>query len=401
MALTFLTTGLDVSCERYEITATTDNPSNVAAVEMQIFVEGFGSAPVNVLEHVKNIGSSNQFTFEVNDVLRNFFERQLVALSATNTHYSIKNVLATLEFREVINNVVQTPFVRQFLNLKNFALDVFESDKFVTQNGIDSYDCGDAGSATSKFLTSSPNKILVNDFRRMFLSVLKSSYTGGTTPKQRYVIRTYGSNGLLFNTSYVNVDVTSRTQLGGSTAKYDISTLMLNMSSINNAKFITVRIEDILTPFTPRSEFKRFDNSNFDCSRIQGVVVHWINEFGVQESYTFSGDFMRTLRTDREYLKKTRPVNPQSTDVGSLSYSSSFNYEYTLYTARIDQATAQWLSKMLINGRCAIENFTETDALRYFPIEVLTTDVEDFGEFNPTTLLSIKFRMSNERRGLV
>ena len=401
MALTFTTAGLDVSCEKYEITAITNNPSNVKGVQLAVFVEGLGSVALATLEHVKDIGSGTNFTFEINDILRSYFERNFITLSTTTNQITIENTLATLEFREVINNVVQVTPYRQFTNLKHFALDVFESDEFITQNGIDNYDLGDAGSTTSKFLTSSPSSILVADFRRLFLSVLKVSYDGLDATKQHYRIKSYDETNTLIDTQNVNCSVPNRTYLNGATGRYDISTLMKTMLSNFDVYKITVQITDNYGVLTPRSELKTFINGNYKCGRIQGVVLHWINEFGVQESYTFSGDFTRKIRTKNEVFKKSRPVEPLSTNVGELSYASSFNYEYELSSARIDQLTAQWLCKMLINSRVAIEKFDEGTPLRYFPITVLTADFQDAGEFDPTTLVDIKFRLSNERRGLV
>lgn len=399
MALTLTTAGIDVSCEKYEITATTDNPSNVDAVQMQVYVEDFGSAAVNVLEHVLNIGSTTAFTFEVNSVLRHFFERTLLPLSNTPTQNSVKNVLATLEFREVINNVVQATPYRSYVNLKSFALDAFESDIFVTQSGINTYDCGDAGSVNSKFLTSSPSTVLVYDFRRIMLSVLKASYTG-TTPKQRYVINIYKPAGTLVSTQVIPITVTSRTYLNGSTGKYDISTLVYPMLNTDQAAKITVQVQDV-TGGTPRSEIKTFVNANYGVSRIRGVVVHWINEFGVQECYTFAGEFNRTVKSDRQYITRSRPVNPTSADIGQLAYATAFNYDYTLFTDRIPQDTAIWLTKMMRSSRIAIESFDPSGANRYYPISIVTSDILDESEYTPTTLLSIRFTLSNERRGLL
>lgn len=402
MALTLTTAGIDVSCEKYEITATTDNPSNVDAVQMQVYVEGFGSAAANVLEHVLNIGSTTAFTFEVNSVLRHFFERTLLPLSNTPTQNSVKNVLATLEFREVINNVVQATPYRSFVNLKSFALDAFESDIFVTQSGINTYDCGDAGSVNSKFLTSSPNTVLVYDFRSILLSVLKSSYSG-TTPKQKYVVTL--TNPVGAETAFdIPINVTSRTYLSGATGKYDISTLMypLKSSAGFNAVKATVQVKDV-SGGAPRSEIKTFINANYGVSRIRGVVVHWINEFGVQECYTFAGEFNRTVKSDRQYITRSRPVNPTSADIGQLAYATAFNYDYTLFTTRISQDTAIWLAKMMRSSRIAIESFDtyQNQEQRYYPISIITSDILDESEYTPTTLLSIRFTLSNERRGLL
>jgi hypothetical protein len=401
MALTFTTAGIDVSCEKYEITAITDNPSNVLGVQLTVFIEGLGSTALATLEHVKDIGSGTNFTFEINDILRNYFDRNFVTLSTFINQITLENILATLEFREVINNVVQATPYRQFTNLKSFALDAFESDEFITQSGIDTYDLGDAGSTSSKFLTSSPSTILVSDFRRLFLSVLKVSYDGLNVSKQSYVVYSYDDTNTLVNTEIIVCSVPSRTYLNGATGRYDISMLMKTMLSNFDIYKITVQVIDNYGALTPRSEMKTFINSNYKCGRVRGVVLHWINEFGVQESYTFSGDFTRTLKTSKGFIKNSRPVEPTSVQVGELSYATSFNYEYDLYSARVDQATAQWLCKMLINGRVAIEKFDEGNPLRYFPITVLTAEVQDAGEFTPTTLVAIKFRLSNERRGLV
>jgi hypothetical protein len=716
MALTFIKTGLDVSCEKLQITATTTQPLTVDAVRMEVFVEGFnGNLGVNTLEHVKNIGSSDSFSFEVNDILKNFFEFNFYQFGVE--FLTQKNVLATLKFNEVIAGVVQAASYYQYVNLKNFALDVFESDVFLTENGIDVYDCGDAGSINSKFLTSAPNNLKVNDFRNINLAVLKGSigavesvskaylsnitgvfqyfslidglngnlyampsgatqilklniatnavtligtttggyyssnlyngkiysipltgsndvlifdiasqiigyitnvttgdtnraascitsagviysppyvapqstilkidtntniatefgsltqkysaifyasnncsYAFGTTPnddilkidhnnldatsfihnqgdsafngsispcvevggflyafsdkhltngtyvifkidlsddsvteipfssalnafnsaalanngliyilrekqtqitvfnpatsglstfetllannsyaelvnasngslyalptntalnpqaiikisfaytysaKQQWDLKVYDTANTLVDTINEDLEATERSYILGSSGIYDIHCLNYKVDSTNDANKVTVQIVDKVGG-AARSELRTFYNANFDKSKIQGVTVSWMNEFGVQDSYTFAGEFNRQVKSDKDILKRVLPVNPTSTNVGQLAYNTMFNYEYELSTDRITQDTAIWLTKMLRSNKVAIHKFDESSSTpRYFPIILSTAEITDSSEFEKVTVLTIKFTLANERKGLI
>jgi hypothetical protein len=398
MSLTITNTGIDVSTEDRYYIATTNTPNAVKAVIMEVYVQGFGSAALHQIEHDVDAGTTDTYTFEINSILRNYFSYSFMPFSSSSR--TQLNVLATLLFYEVdLAGVIQPPTSGHVINLKQMAFDTWESDLFnnVTGFGLDQFNVGDTGSTARKFLTSAPNNLLVYDYRSIFLSVLEASFTG-SNPKQQVQFKAYNESNALVSTINVQINPTSRAPIGGSSGKYDIFNVRQVMTSLGNFARVTAQVVDI-SGGTVRSELRTFINANFGKSRIRGVVVHWQNEFGVQDSYAFTGEFNRIVKSDYKTYEKV--------SVGDTPYGLDFNYVYELSTEHIDQDTIIWLTKMLRSAKVAIEKldpYASPSAVEtvptYYPIILETDEISDFSEWNPRNIFSIKFRFAKKRRGI-
>jgi hypothetical protein len=345
MALTISQTGSEISTEKLLVTAVSDNPL-VTSVVMNIFINGNGVAADHQLEHLPDFGTTSDFSFEINSIVKDYFASEFLPLSGVN-QTTIENAIVGFRFLEVISSVVQPAIFTFDTLVYNMTQDTFEIEEF----DLSDYDCGDAGSTSSKLLTSSPAILPTGDNTSVHVSCLTTSYTGGVTPKQEWFVQTFLNGGLVatFNEA-VNVPDRSIPVLV-SAGKYDISNYRIDF---HGGVFDEVRIyiRDIASPFTIRSETKTYV-LNDACEK--SITLSWLNEFGTQDSFTFLGNITRTGKYTDSTFKKVRPVNPLSTDVGDLVYKSSYNYEYDLFSDRMPETSVQWLSKILINKRAAIQ----------------------------------------------
>jgi hypothetical protein len=367
MAIIITTTGSEISTEKFVATATSDDPA-VTSVILRVHIDGVQTD--HTLENLPDFGTTDTFSFEINSIIKDYFDFQFLALTGAN-QTTTQNVLVGIEFLEVIGTAVGGASFRDFVVTKNMTQDTFEIEYFDLAN----YDCGDAGSATSKLLTSAPNPLPVGDLTSVFTSCLTTSYDGGLLPKQEWVIETY-LNGVLVVATTEAVTVPTRGISGYITdGKYDVSNYRFDFDSSTGIDEVRIYIRDIASPFTTRSETRSY-KLNDACER--AITLSWYNELGAQDTFTFLGNINRVGKYTDSSFKKVRPVNPLSTNVGDLVYKSSYNYQYDIFSDRMPQKDVEWLSKILINKRAAIQSISSTSKLSFSGDNYLGSMPEDF-----------------------
>ena len=355
MALAISQTGKEISTEKLLITAVTDAPdppNQVTSVIMEVYINNDTLA--HTLEHLPDFGTDDTFSFEINSIIKDYFASEFLPLTGAS-QTAIENAIVGLKFYQVSPISGKDTFSYDtFVIVKNMTQDTFEIEEF----DLADYDCGDSGSLTSKLLTTAPNPLLVGDKTSFHVSCLTTSYTG-TTPKQEWVIERY-LNGVVGLVTTEAVDVPVRGITGQvADGKYDISNYRFDFDSSGGYDEVRIYIRDIASPFTVRSETRAYKLRS-DCERT--MTLSWLNEFGVQDSFTFAGNINRVGKYKDETFKRVRPVNPVSTDVGDLVYSSNYNYQYDIFSDRMPENTVQWVSKILINKRAAIQTEKEIPA---------------------------------------
>jgi len=348
MALTFTQLGSEISTEKLVIQVLQDDPATYSEVEMQIRINE--TSNFFRLQHLPVLGTNDTFNFEINSIVKDYFSGEFLPLSGAN-QTAINNAIVDLRFRQITSAGGVNPFeyIYSPVIIKNITQDTFEIENF----NIADYDCGDSGSSLSKLLTSSPSPLPIGDLTSVHVSCLTTSYTGGVTPKQEWEIQTL-LNGVLVATTNEAVVVPDRLiPAFVASGKYDISSYRFDFDSSTGIDEVRILVRDIASPFTTRSETKVYKLRN-DCEKT--ITLSWLNELGAQDSYTFAGNINRVGKYKDSTFKRVRPVAPVSTDVGDLVYKSSYNYEYDLFSDRIPEKHVEWLSKMLINKRAAIQS---------------------------------------------
>ena len=205
---------------------------------------------------------------------------------------------------------------------------------------------------------------------------------------QHWVIESYNNIGSLIGT--VNKPLTEQLPFAGSSGLDTRDNSAIRIQSNTGVSYKLVYVADI-TGGTVRSETRRFDNNN-SCG---GVRLHWLNEFGQQDSFTFDGKVTKSLLTTFESFKRIRPVDPASTDVGDLVYKSEYGQEWAMFTRVVPPNAIEWLSKSLVNNRASIEING-----KYYPIIIKDKKKVTSDSFNPVFQFAISFMFANKRKGI-
>ena len=198
MALTLTKIGTEIATEKLVVQAVTDNPGNVTTVICEVLINS--TVVQATLEHLPVIGSTTDFDFEINSIVKDYFSNEFLALTGPNQTTTLV-AMVSVRLHEVLSGVVDPTTYREEAFVKNITQDVFEIEDFDLTN----YDCGDAGNTASKLLTSAPSPLPIGDLTSVHVSCLTTSYTG-TTPKQEWTIETY-LNGVFVTQTTVAVDV--------------------------------------------------------------------------------------------------------------------------------------------------------------------------------------------------
>jgi len=82
MALTLSKIGTEIATEKLVIQAVTDNPVNVTTVICEVLINSV--AVQATLEHLPVIGSTTDFEFEINSIVKDYFDNEFLALTGPN-----------------------------------------------------------------------------------------------------------------------------------------------------------------------------------------------------------------------------------------------------------------------------------------------------------------------------
>ena len=91
MALTITQIGKQISTEKLTFQAVSDDPLTTS-VRMAIIFDPLGVEEAHVLEHLPDFGTTDTFTFEVNSIMKDYFDFQFQPLEGVNTSV-IENVI--------------------------------------------------------------------------------------------------------------------------------------------------------------------------------------------------------------------------------------------------------------------------------------------------------------------
>lgn len=378
MAISTTITGKGITTEKYVVQATSTN-LNITSMLCELIIDGFSTFAE--VEQDPNINNSLQFDFELADMLKDLYEFQFRDLTAA-TSFSTQIVYVRVRLEEIEGTVLTGVFNDSFYRLKNITQGVFEIEEF----DLLDYHVGTTGDSTKKFLTSSPLIKNLAEGDSEFLTASSWDFNA-----QQWVVESYDINNVLIGT--VNEPLTDQNSVPGFPGfglfSYSDNNA-IRLTSDSGTAYKLVYVADIAGGAV-RSETRRFDNSN-SCG---GVRLHWLNEFGEQDSFTFDGKITKSLLTSFDSFKRIRPVDPSSTDVGDLVYKSEYGQEWAIFTRVVPPSFIEWLSKSMVNNRAAIEVNG-----KYFPVIIKDKKKVTSDNLSPVFQFALSFMFANKRKGV-
>jgi len=274
------------------------------------------------------------------------------------------------------------------INAYNWTIDHFNYNSF----NISDYQLT---STNRKFLNNAP---LIKDIElgvSEYLGLLNGYNASGVTFDFKLEVLTYDASGALLNTDYIDVtDWNTNHSLNNPLKTYltigvGTSNLINEGISLTNVSYYTVQLKEATNI---ASELRRFNISHV-CEG--DVRIHWSNNFGKQDSYTFKGNKIETLNHKaKTYLKaigNTYSSEKRGTTVMQNISSTSFE----IFTDSIGRNDYEFLASMLTNKNAFIE-----DNGSYYPIIIEDGSKLIRNEKNVPIQFKLVYSFANDTKGL-
>jgi hypothetical protein len=295
-----------------------------------------------ILEQNPEIGTSDAFRFEVASILRAYVKHTLPSL-VTGGVFQIQHIYTLATFSELDENgAVLTNLLRPLslnpLNLKR------------EQNLIDFF-VGDTGNPTKKLLSNAPNLQKIKRGDVFYVCTNRASYTiapdniSDNLPKQQFVIQELDSDDNVTTTSTTNINPTNLILSAQATRKLNPFGLGIEMPTNPDVKGVLVFVRDIYTPFTVRSEIRRY-NPIVECAP-DSVKLVWINQYGVPEVTYFTANYSTRVTVDNRTSIAPEPVNATFLQGGLNRFKSEETREWTLLHAKTSPQQVKYLAEIL------------------------------------------------------
>ena len=243
-------------------------------------------------------------------------------------------------------------------------------------NGSYSLSNWQMSSGAEKYLTDAPLIKNIELGQNEFLGVLSN-----TSPAYFRVI-VYDANDVALSDDTIS--------LGAGTVDYhDIAIGTANLVaagiSLTGAAYYTIRNYHT-NNFNAVSEQRRF---NIVPSCATDVRVHWCNEYGKQDSYTFKGNKTKTVNTEQRLYRR---ASYNLDELGDQVYGNEKTDILRAYSKTESPDTIEWLSGMLLNKKVCIEQ----NGI-YLPIIITDSEVIVSDDDNPTVQFSIEYVVSSKQ----
>lgn len=227
-----------------------------------------------------------------------------------------------------------------------------------------------------QYLTDAPLIKSIELGQNEFLGVLSN-----TSPAYFRVI-VYDANDVALSDNTLN--------FGAGTVDYhDIAIGTANLVaagiSLTGAAYYTVRNYHT-NNFNATSEERRF---NIVASCATDTRIHWCNEYGKQDSYTFKGNKTKSVNTEQRLYRK---ASYNLDEIGDQVYGNEKTDVLTAYSKTESPETIEWLSGMLLNKKVCIEQ----NGI-YLPIIITDSDVIVSNDDNPTVQFAIEYVISSKQ----
>lgn len=334
-------------------------------------------------ENEPEIGTDDTFRFEINTVLASLFsvgfpEIQDFASASNNTHNTIPlHLLSATELDE--NGDALASDTSPVLNFTPVNL-------FRNQN-VTVFNPNDTGSIQRRFYTNSPNfrPVKRGDFVWVFAGL--ADYTGQNhDSNQEWVIQTLDTDNNVVATTTIDYE-NAYFSAGG--LDYGATGIPVQMPTSLTVVGFNVFVRDKASPFTQRSEFKRY-NVYEGCNDIK---LWFLNQYNAPELVYMKGNVQRQILNSPSRAVSPEPVNADFNQGGIKPFSNTFRYEFTLNTGRVKPVEIKYLAEILYSQRVAIEYEG-----RLFEVVLQDTDLRDFDAKDSVDNITFNFIENRNNR---
>jgi hypothetical protein len=349
-----------------------------------------------------NLGTTNQFTFDISDVLSVNIDFILKTLGSSAVINDTDNLQFRIKAYEVTENpttkLLETNYDPADANNTNFN---YQSSTFAAFNwseshfSLNSFSVSDYSMVSDDklFLTQGTNPKTIELNQNEFLGMAYAVSTGGVKNYKIQVL-TYNSANALLNTDLINVTQWNQVNINSLTDPYldapvGTQNLINAGISLTNVAYYTIRL---INDDGNKSELRRY-NIVDGCST--DLRVHFVNKFGKQDSITLKGNQIEGYTNKSTRYQKALSSTYSSSDYGSAIVRNTKVKNFTAYSKSIGRDTLAFAQSMLTNNMAWIEVDSS-----YFSIIIDDGSGVKVNEHNMPIQFILNFSLANNERGL-
>lgn len=349
-----------------------------------------------------NLGTTNEFTFDISDVLSVNIDFVLKTLGSSAIINDADNLQFKIKAYEVTENpttkLLETNYDPADANNTNFN---YQSSTFAAFNwseshfSINSFNLSDYSMVSDDkiFLTEGTNPKTIELNQNEFLGMAYAVSSGGIK-NYKIEVLTYNSVNALLNTDLIDVTQWNQFNINSLTNPYldapvGTQNLINAGISLTNVAYYTIRL---INDDGDRSELRRY-NIIEGCPT--DLRVHFVNKFGKQDSITLKGNQIEGYTNKSTRYQKALSSTYSSSDYGSAIVRNTKIKNFTAYSKTIGRDTLAFAQSMLTNNMAWIEVDSS-----YFSIIIDDGSGVKVNEHNMPIQFILNFSLANNERGL-
>ena len=349
-----------------------------------------------------NLTTTNEFTFDVSDILSANLSFILKTLGASAVINDTDNLQFRIKAYEVTENpttkLLETNYDPADANNTNFN---YQSSTFAAFNWSEShfslniFNLSDYSMVSDDklFLTEGTNPKTIELNQNEFLGMAYAVSSGGVK-NYKIEVLTYNSVNALLNTDLIDVTQWNQVNINSLTDPYldapvGTQNLINAGISLTNVAYYTIRL---INDDGDRSELRRY-NIIEGCPT--DLRVHFVNKFGKQDSITLKGNQIEGYTNKSIRYQKALGSTYSSSDYGSAIVRNTKVKNFTAYSKTIGRDTLAFAQSMLTNNMAWIEVGSS-----YFSIIIDDGSGVKVNEHNMPIQFILNFSLANNERGL-
>jgi hypothetical protein len=349
-----------------------------------------------------NLTTTNEFTFDVSDILSANLSFILKTLGASAVINDTDNLQFKIKAYEVTENpttkLLETNYDPADASNTNFN---YQSSTFAAFNwseshfSLNSFNLSDYSMVSDDkiFLTEGTNPKTIELNQNEFLGMAYAVSSGGVK-NYKIEVLTYNSVNALLNTDLIDVTQWNQFNINSLTNPYldapvGTQNLINAGISLTNVAYYTIRL---INDDGDKSELRRY-NIIEGCPT--DLRVHFVNKFGKQDSITLKGNQIEGYTNKSTRYQKALSSTYSSSDYGNAIVRNTKVKNFTAYSKTIGRDTLAFAQSMLTNNMAWIEVGSS-----YFSIIIDDGSGVKVNEHNMPIQFILNFSLANNERGL-